>query len=365
MFDHPAKIEYLCLAPQGRVLVVSDVHGNLPYLRGVLELAGFGGDDLVIFDGDFLEKGPQSLETLRFVMALCAEGRAKAVCGNCDGWADIFSLSPGHERRTLDYLAWQRRGLVWDMCRESGLDPLGGDFSSVKAALGGIYADEWRFLASLPHAIESERFLFAHAGMHAGKPLAAHTQGELIKYDNFLGSAGRFDKWLIVGHWPVMLYHENIVDANPVVDRERHIVSIDGGCVLKDDGQLNALLLPRTEGEDFTWYAYDPFPRARVKRAQRGGGRSYYIRWGDSRVRVLRRGEEFSLCRHLRTGYEMEILTKYLFTDEEITGCNDCTDYVLPLRAGDEVHVVEKTSRGFFVKHNGISGWYFGELEVL
>ena len=363
MFDKAAKIEYLPISPERRVLVIADVHGNLPYLRGVLELAGFGGDDLVIFDGDFLEKGEQSLETLRFVMRLCAEGRAGAVCGNCDGWSDIFSLTPEQERRTLEYLAWRRRGLVWDMCREIGADPLAGDFASVKAALGASFADEWAFLAQLPHAIESERFLFAHAGVHADKPLAAHTAGELVKYDNFLGSAGHFDKWLIVGHWPVMLYHENIVDANPVVDRERHIVSIDGGCVLKDDGQLNALVLPRTENGDFSWYAYDPFPKARVKRDQAASERSYYIRWGDSRVQVLRRGEEFSRCRHVRTGYEMDILTKYLFTGEEFTDCNDCTDYVLPLRAGDEVHVVEKTSRGYFVKHDGISGWYFGELE--
>ncbi|MBR0040529.1 MAG: metallophosphoesterase [Oscillospiraceae bacterium] len=363
MFEGPARIEYLPLAPERRVLVIADVHGNLPYLRGVLELAGFGDGDLVIFDGDFLEKGPQSLETLRFIMRLCAEGRARAVCGNCDGWSDIFSLTPEQERHALDYLAWRRCGLVWDMCRELGLDPLAGDFSACKAALREAYAPEWAFLAALPHAIETENYLFSHSGVLAGKPLAEHTAAELIKFDDFLSRAGHFSKWLIVGHWPVMLYHESIVDANPIIDRERHIVSIDGGCVLKDDGQLNALVLPRGEGEDFSFFAYDPFPTARVKSDQPGGGRSYYIRWGDSRVRVLRRGEEFSLCRHLRTGYEMEILTKYLFTDEEITGCNDSTDYVLPLKAGDEVRIVERTSRGYLVKHNGVSGWYFGELE--
>ena len=363
MFDSPARIEHLSLAPFRRVLVIADVHGNLPYLRGVLDMAGFGGDDFVIFDGDFLEKGEQSLETLRLVMRLCAEGRARAVCGNCDGWADLFSLSPEHERHTLEYLAWRRCGLVWDMCRELGLDPLAGDFSRCKVALAQAYAEEWAFLAALPHAIETERFIFAHSGVHAEKPLEAHTAGELIKFDDFLHHAGYFSKWLIVGHWPVMLYHENIVDANPIIDRERHIVSIDGGCVLKDDGQLNALVLPRAEDEDFSFFAYDPFPTARVKSDQAGGKRSYYIRWGDSRVRVLRRGEEFSLCRHIRTGYEMEILTKYLFSDEEITGCNDCTDYVLPLRAGDEVKIVERTSRGCLVKHNGVSGWYFGDLE--
>ena len=33
------------------------------------------------------------------------------------------------------------------------------------------------------------------------------------------------------------------------------------------------------------------------------------------------------------------------------------------LKAGDTVSVVEETSRGYFVKHNGVSGWYFGALS--
>ena len=134
MFDKRAKIENLPLDEARRVLVIADVHGNLPYLRGVLSLADFGEGDFVVFDGDFLEKGEQSLETLRFVMALCAEGRAAAVCGNCDGWADIFSMSPEDEAHTLHYLAWRRCGLVWDMCRELGLNPLAGDFPRCKAS---------------------------------------------------------------------------------------------------------------------------------------------------------------------------------------------------------------------------------------
>ena len=363
MYKQAARIERFTLAPERRTIVVSDVHGNLPYLRGLLDKLGFAGNDLLIFDGDFLEKGAQSLETLRLVMALCAEGRAKAVCGNCDEWVDIFSMGPAHDAQLRQYLAWRRSGLLWDMCREAGLDPLEGDFSLCKASLAEAFPAEWAFLGAIPHAIETENYIFAHAGVDASKPLEAHSAHELVKNDDFLVHAGRFSKWVVVGHWPVVLYHENIVDANPIVDRDRRIVSIDGGCVLKDDGQLNALVIPGGEREDFSFAAYDPFPRARVLRDQAGGKRSYYIRWGDSEVQVLRRGGEFSLCRHLRTGYEMEILTKYLFKDEEITGCNDCTDCVLPLREGDTVGIVERTSRGYFVKHEGVSGWYFGELE--
>ena len=59
----------------------------------------------------------------------------------------------------------------------------------------------------------------------------------------------------------------------------------------------------------------------------------------------------------------MEILTKYLYSDEEFCKCNDSTDLELGLKPGDRVSVVEETSRGYLVKHNGTSGWYWGELE--
>ena len=363
MFERPARIEQLAVAPGRRLLAVADVHGNLPYLTGLLEKVPFGGDDLLIFDGDFLEKGAQSLETLHLVMRLCAEGRAKAVCGNCDEWAEIFSMSPEEDRKIRQYVLWRGCGLIWDMAEAIGRSAAEEDFTALKHALREAFGAEWDFLARIPHAIETEHFIFAHAGVHADKPLREHTAQELVKYDNFLRSDERFDKWVVVGHWPVVLYGESVVNANPIIDRKRHIISIDGGCVLKDDGQLNALVIPREDSEDFSYVSYDPFPTATVLDEQPGGGRSYYIRWGDSRVRVLRRGEEFSLCRHERTGYEMEIMTKYLFTDEEVTNCNDCTDYVLPLRKGDIVSIVERTSRGFFVKHEGVSGWYFGRLE--
>ena len=103
--------------------------------------------------------------------------------------------------------------------------------------------------------------------------------------------------------------------------------------------------------------------KVQIERALLKNRISYYIRWGDNEVQVLSRGEEFSHCRHIRTGYEMDILTKYLYSDEDICKINDSTDLVLELHPGDEVSVIEETSRGYFVKHKGTSGWYFGELE--
>ncbi len=365
MFNRPARIEKLQIAPGRRILVISDIHANVPYFKGVLEEAKFSLNDELIIDGDFLEKGSDSLTTLHIVMELCKMGNVHVVCGNCDDWANVYDKAHNDEadEHLLGYMLRKKCGLLWDMCNRSGIDPFEIEsFSTVKEKLFKNFKVEFDFLGTIPHAIETENFIFAHAGMTPGKPLIEQRADELDRCDSLLTRGWSFDKWLIVGHWPVMLYGENTVCANPIIDREKKIISIDGGCVLKDDGQLNCLIIPHKDSEDFGFVAYDPFPVKTVLYSQEGSKSSYYIRWGDSQVQVLERGKEFSLCRHVRTGYEMKILTKYLFTNNEFTDCNDCTDYVLPLQEGDQVRVVETCSDRYFVKHNGVSGWYFGEL---
>lgn len=59
MSEPLARIARLEPAPGRRILVVSDIHGNVPYLEGVLRQAGFCGRDELIIDGDFLEKGQE------------------------------------------------------------------------------------------------------------------------------------------------------------------------------------------------------------------------------------------------------------------------------------------------------------------
>lgn len=364
MWRENAKVKKLDTASR-RIIVVSDIHGNLPYLKALLKKVGFSQNDELIIDGDFLEKGEYSLETLRFLMRLSERGNVHAVCGNCDSWSDAVDGEIKYwTMHIVDYMLSKQCGLIWDMLREQGITVTKDtDFIPLIPMLREKYKPEFDFIRRLPHIIETGHCIFVHGGVRPDVPMEKQMGGECMKFDNFRSYGYKFDKWVVVGHWPVVLYNEDFVCANPIIDREHRVISIDGGCVLKDDGQLNAFIIPFDGSEDFSFEAYDPFPVKTVKTPQKRSERSYYIRWGDNEVQVLRRGVEFSLCRHVRTGYEMEILTKYLYSDEEFCKCNDSTDLELGLKPGDRVSVVEETSRGYLVKHNGTSGWYWGELE--
>ena len=85
VYERPAQILRPDIDPARRVLVVSDIHANIPYFDGVLSRAGFCDDDILIIDGDFLEKGTQSLEMLHRVMELSSRENVYT------SWATVMS----------------------------------------------------------------------------------------------------------------------------------------------------------------------------------------------------------------------------------------------------------------------------------
>ena len=85
--------------PEGRrVLAISDIHGNLPFLKGVLAAAHYGPDDILVLVGDLVEKGPDSLTTLRFIMELAERNTVYGLRGNCDNLVSEFD----HRVITID-----------------------------------------------------------------------------------------------------------------------------------------------------------------------------------------------------------------------------------------------------------------------
>ena len=78
------------IQPGRRVVAVSDIHGNLPFLQGILREVKLSRDDVLVLVGDILEKGRDSLATLRYVMDLQKKYTVYSLCGNCDYIDRVF-----------------------------------------------------------------------------------------------------------------------------------------------------------------------------------------------------------------------------------------------------------------------------------
>lgn len=67
------SIQQIHPSPDQRLLVVSDVHGHLRWLKELLKKMAYGGNDVLVIVGDLVDKGPESLGTVRYVMELCRQ----------------------------------------------------------------------------------------------------------------------------------------------------------------------------------------------------------------------------------------------------------------------------------------------------
>lgn len=362
-----AVVRPLVLPQDRRVLVISDIHGNLPFLKGLLHKVGFCGDDILIILGDILEKSTGGLETLRYLMDLRKRYTIYFVQGNCDDVTLGFLNGAWPDEIAAKYGGFWGEKCAWvSMAHQTGIDVSDPkDFGAARKAIEGAFPEELAFLRAMPTILLHQDYLFVHGGVPREDRLEELVARQCMKNDNFLSQGRTFRRWVVVGHWPVTLYRPDIPSAKPLILPQRHIASIDGGCSLKADGQLNALILPREPGGDFTYVAYDGFPVMTALADQSPSPNPLNIRWGHSAVEVLELGEEFSRCLHLETGREMDILTDYLRQGDQGTYCLDSTDYQLPVRAGERLAIVRRTSRGALAKKDGATGWYRGPLEAV
>jgi len=355
------------IQPGRRVIAVSDVHGNLPFLKGVLDKIRFGPEDVLVIVGDLLEKGQESLATLRFVMELQKTRTVYPLCGNCDYIDQCFLSGPELDKQLWPVLDghWRGRSVLLQMGAEVGMAPRRlEDLPALRAALLERFPEETGFLLGLPHILEAGNFIFVHGGVPREDRLDGLDAYDCMKNDDFRGQGHSFHKWVVVGHWPVTLYDPHIQCSAPLLDFDRHIASIDGGCVLKLDGQLNALLIPDINGDGLDCDWYDGLPLLTALDAQEPSADPLNIRWPDSVVEKLAEEGDCVLVRHPSTGRELWLPLDFVRVWwDGLTHTEDATDYRLPVAPGDALSLVRETRRGLLVKKNGITGWYHGRVK--
>ena len=362
-----AVVRELDLPRDRRLLMMSDIHGNLPFLQQLLKKVKFGEKDTLFLLGDMLEKGKQSLDTLHFIMELTREYDVRPLCGNCDNLVVDFLYGDGggDEVFYLPYLSHRPESIIRQMGAQYGVEAVKdhGDLARLRDILRRHFAPEMEFLCDLPTVLRSEKLLLVHGGVEDEEHPETLDAWHCMKNDDFRHSGMTFRRTCVVGHWPVTLYDPVKPSAKPLFDEKMNLWSIDGGCVLKLDGQLNALIF-EGEGDPNPHYtAYDGLPAVTALDDQPEWADSVNIRWGKSEVEVLEEGKERSLCRHLRTGHTLLILNSYLYRGKDgVMHCEDSTDYRPEIHAGDTLHLVARVEGDALVKKDGVTGWYRGRL---
>ena len=231
--------------PEGHLLyAVGDIHGRLDLLEAILELieadaraSGHVERRTLVFLGDYVDRGPDS------------RGVVDRVIGGLPQGFDTHFLKGNHEAILLNFLddAWNLDNWLLNG-GEATMLSYGVD--TKRLARLRAPSEAWRqaFAAALPEAhlrffkslklsVSFGDYLFVHAGVKPGVPLAAQTEADLIWIrDPFLDHASPFDKIVVHGHTP---------GQQPVIRSNR--IGIDTGAVFT--GRLTALRLQDGSGK--------------------------------------------------------------------------------------------------------------------
>lgn len=203
-----------------RIFAIGDIHGCVYELRMLLETLPLTADSLVIFLGDYIDRGPRSKEVIDTILNL------KKFC-------QVITLMGNHEQMLLDYLKDPTSLKAANFIYNGGAATL----STYCTKDGEIIfpPDHMEFFNNLSLSYEMDKYFFVHAGvpeipLKFIKP-ELHTQTMLWTRDKFLESEFHWEKKIIHGHTPV-------VD----VDIHSNRINLDTGCVFNH--KLSAMGFP-------------------------------------------------------------------------------------------------------------------------
>ncbi|NRF94484.1 serine/threonine protein phosphatase [Paenibacillus frigoriresistens] len=205
-----------------RTLVVSDIHGCVDEFKQLLDKVNYNAvEDQLVLLGDYVDRGPQSRETVEFVMHLVREKGAIALKGNHDQrFVDVLG-----DVDALTEMKFFEHGGIQTFKSFCGTEDL--DLKQSKERIRAKFSDHISFLNNLPYYHEDETHIYVHAGLN---PTFSDwkTQPErdfLWIRAPFVQQRTVVKKIVVFGHTPAKDIHGK---ADVWFDRDK--IGIDGGC---------------------------------------------------------------------------------------------------------------------------------------
>lgn len=366
-------IEEIAAKPGQRLLVVSDVHGHLDRLIQLLRQMDYSGEDILILVGDLIEKGPESLRVVQYVMDLARQHPVYVSMGNVDlgRLLKVDDDSTEGVESWAGFLSWAERAwggsLFHEMLADMGIpaDQVTGERAAeYRSCMLEQFHDELEFLWSRPTILTAGKYLFVHGGIPTEnlQSLVGTDPAPYLKNDDFLNQGYSFRDYIVVtGHWPTCLYRTDREDVSPVFEEERQILCIDGGNGLKRSGQLNGIIIPdcRAQIDQISWLGYDGFPMVEALERQQGRAATVHIQYFESLVELLEQKEDMALWRQISTGKQFDAPVDWTYHDGDgRLHYSDYADTCLDVEPGDQLSVIVQTSAGYYCKKAGLIGWY-------
>ncbi|MGE7624503.1 metallophosphoesterase [Viridibacillus sp. NPDC096237] len=353
------KIEKIHIEKEKRVIIISDIHASLDLFKRLLNKVNYTPNDYLIINGDMCEKGEDSLEVVEYVRTLCNYSTNVHVTkGNCDV---LFRYVENGDQSILPYIEKRKKSILNDMLavHHKSLN----DFGNLEL-LAQYYRQHFKetltWLEQLPHAIETDQFIVVHAGIENKEDWQQTDETFALQAKAFFEKNHQADKMVIVGHWPVVNYKAKQRTSHlPLFDWDKKITAIDGGNRIKEDGQLNALII---QGNTYTSYYVDDLTDEVIIRKDHFDttGRVGTVTYPYYEMETIQQEQYFTLCDNINLQQQQWIKNEYL---QNVDGKSICIHGIsttfLSVQKSEKVWLLDHSTDGYILIKNSIGeiGW--------
>lgn len=191
------------------VYAIGDVHGCYELMKDLLaqlaaDYAGRaqGRRPILVFLGDYVDRGPQSARVMDALVWLQRRGDL-----------EIHFLKGNHEQALLEFLDAPERGGPWigfgggETLLSYGIEPPAADapagtyLAARDELLERMPASHLRLLQQLEPMVVIGDYAFVHAGIRPGTPLESQAENDLLWIRRgFVDQPGPFGKVIVHGH---------------------------------------------------------------------------------------------------------------------------------------------------------------------
>jgi bis(5'-nucleosyl)-tetraphosphatase (symmetrical) len=245
-----------------RTIAIGDVHGCLQELQELLgKLVYSRKDDHLVFVGDYIDRGPEPLETVRFIKNLCQSGRVTAIKGNHDHKMVEWLMRLGQElvggrpndmrrpppQRLLEWFSFSREERKW-LAELPVVADLGTRGDAAWLAVHAGFEDK-PLLSQLPSRMMHVRWVSEKSGEQwSGQRYQRDDEDD--PYGQPQGAVHWAERWARPEH--VVYGHQVQSLVDPVVHHRGSNIAGDGECWGIDTGccfggRLTALVLETRE----------------------------------------------------------------------------------------------------------------------
>lgn len=347
--------------PNYRMVIISDIHGHASVLKDLLNKINLKTDDYLVILGDFINKGPESLEVLTFLTSFSHRPRTYILKGNHESFITTHIQSEVKFKDMMTILKTEPYGLILhDMAKHMNFDLYNGDDSECfRQLLLKNFKEEFEFLDSRPILLENESFILVHAG-YDKEFCPERDEGQLLKYDFYNDHSPVHDKTVIVGHWPASNLRTDIMTNLPFFNDEKNLITIDGGLGVKSSGELNAFIITSEEGGiSYDNMQSNTFEERVITHAMKLPEEELIsVTYPHFDIEILESDHRYTSCRHVHSGKVFSVFNSLLYEEEGKNWIK--TNYInrfFNLSEGDKVEICNVFDDCIQVKYNNEFGW--------